>query len=361
MKRSSILENYILTKFALIFISTLFILWGISIFVDFVGFFSRFIEHSFKDVTYYYFLYSPYIISLLIPMSILGASLFAFSDFAKNNEIIAMKSSGMSLLEILYPVIRFTILISIFLFIFSEFIVPKAEYKRVKMWKAKFSRHSKKILTKYDNIWYMGEDNNIYSIYRIFPSNKVMFKVKIFYFNKKDRFRIDSIVTCRKIKYKNNQYIGENIRVITMDSSFSKVFYYRRKKLNIKENFDNFLIEQKPPTTMNFIELSHYIKKMGRLGYNMNGLKADLYFKFAVPFLNIIIIFLSIPIVVIPKRGSNIKNIGIGIIIVFFYYITTKIGLSLAHAEILPPFIGAWLGNIIYSILGFFIFIKSRF
>lgn len=64
-------------------------------------------------------------IPIVVPISILLASIMCFSECKENNEIIAIQCSGISLLRILFSNFFFSILISIILFFFSNYILPK--------------------------------------------------------------------------------------------------------------------------------------------------------------------------------------------------------------------------------------------
>ncbi len=52
----------------------------------------------------------PYVLFFTLPMATLFASLIAFSRLNEDNEILALKSSGISLYQILPPVVTFSII-----------------------------------------------------------------------------------------------------------------------------------------------------------------------------------------------------------------------------------------------------------
>ena len=360
MKRSAKLENYIanmfFTYFAYSYMTTLFI-W---VFIDFVGLLGKFMGHPMLDILTYYAYYIPYITVMTIPTSVMLASLFAFSSLSSSNEVTAMKSAGMATFRIILPIIRLSFLFSILVFLLSEFVQPKTEMKRAQIYKENFNKSSKKIKVKYTDIWYLGLSKSVYNVQRVSVGDSTLNNIVIYDFTELDE--VEKIYTAKKgIQLANKKWEFLDIVEIKLDSNSEKTRTAKKDTISIKENYSDFLVEQKPPQTMSFIELKYYINKMERTGFKMDGLWADFHNKFAFPFITVIIIFLTAPMVLRHQRGGNGKNIGMGLVIIFGYYIFMKLGLALGHSGLLPPVLAAWIGNIFYSGLALFIFRKYRY
>jgi len=73
--------------------------------------------------------YSPKLIPLVLPLSVLFASLMTFGTFAENYEFAAMKSTGISLQRVMISLIFLHILIGIGTYYFSNYIIPYSELK----------------------------------------------------------------------------------------------------------------------------------------------------------------------------------------------------------------------------------------
>ena len=71
----------------------------------------------------------PRIIPLVLPLSVLLASIMTFGSFSANYELAAMKSSGISLQRCFRTLIVFISLLSIVAFMFANNVIPYAEYK----------------------------------------------------------------------------------------------------------------------------------------------------------------------------------------------------------------------------------------
>ena len=79
-------------------------------------------------------------VPMALPLSILLASLMAFGNLGEHFELTAMKSSGVSLLKVMSPLIVFLSFVSVGAFFFQNDVLPKAQ---VKMWSLLFSMRQK--------------------------------------------------------------------------------------------------------------------------------------------------------------------------------------------------------------------------
>jgi lipopolysaccharide export system permease protein len=70
-----------------------------------------------------------YLIPLALPMAILLASIMTFGNLAENYELVAMKSSGLSLTRIMAPLASVVLMISFGAFLFANYSLPVVNLK----------------------------------------------------------------------------------------------------------------------------------------------------------------------------------------------------------------------------------------
>lgn len=75
------------------------------------------------------FYVSASLLPLALPLAMLLSSIMTVGNLAENNELTALKSSGLSLIRILRPLIVVCLFISISTFYFANFVIPVANYK----------------------------------------------------------------------------------------------------------------------------------------------------------------------------------------------------------------------------------------
>ncbi len=68
----------------------------------------------------------PFIVAMTLPMAVLVAVLYAFSHLAADNEITAMRASGISVYQVLLPVLFWGVSMAAFNFIFVDQVLPRS-------------------------------------------------------------------------------------------------------------------------------------------------------------------------------------------------------------------------------------------
>jgi lipopolysaccharide export system permease protein len=68
----------------------------------------------------------PFIVARTLPMAVLLAVLYAFSHLAADNEITAMRASGISVWQFLLPVFAWGVFMSAFNFVFVDQVLPRS-------------------------------------------------------------------------------------------------------------------------------------------------------------------------------------------------------------------------------------------
>jgi lipopolysaccharide export system permease protein len=70
----------------------------------------------------------PHIVALTLPMAVLVAVLYAYSSLAADNEVTALKASGINLLRLLVPVLCAGALLTVFMIWFNDQVLPDTNH-----------------------------------------------------------------------------------------------------------------------------------------------------------------------------------------------------------------------------------------
>ncbi len=126
-----ILDKYILksylTKFLSFFllIMLVFIFQTIWMFIDDLA--GK--EIDFEIIFRFLVFYCPKLIPLVLPLTVLLASIMTFGDLAENYEFAAIKSSGISLFRSMKSLMIFNIFLCIVVYFISNNLIPYSEFK----------------------------------------------------------------------------------------------------------------------------------------------------------------------------------------------------------------------------------------
>lgn len=119
---TSYIGPFVLTFFVSLFVLLMQFLW--KYIDDLVG----------KGLEWYIiaelmFYASASLVSLALPLAVLISSIMTMGNFGEHYELVAMRASGISLRRVLYPLIVFSIAVSLGAFYFSNNILPIANLK----------------------------------------------------------------------------------------------------------------------------------------------------------------------------------------------------------------------------------------
>src|SRR5690606_31402437 len=80
------------------------------------------------------FLYlTPFLFSFIIPIATLAGALLAIGRLSSDNELIAIRSSGINLFRMLLPILIIGFILSLFCVILNNKIIPSAHLKTREM------------------------------------------------------------------------------------------------------------------------------------------------------------------------------------------------------------------------------------
>ena len=126
-----ILDKYLLKTFLITFTTVFVILFFIFILQTVWLFISELAGKDLEILLILKFLLfaMPRIIPMVLPLSVLLASIMTFGNLAENYEFAAMKSSGISLQRSMRSLTVFIVFLSLIAFVFANNVIPFAEYK----------------------------------------------------------------------------------------------------------------------------------------------------------------------------------------------------------------------------------------
>ena len=162
----TIIDRYIsreIVKFFCIILSTVA---AVYLIVEFFSVLDNFMTEDvpLSRMITFFSLKLPFFISQITPICLLLTILVAFGVMNKNNEIIALKSSGVSIYILMRPVYVIGVVFSILLFLLSEVIVPLTIDKANRIWLVEVKKKSL-LASKQKNIWIRGRRSINYISY----------------------------------------------------------------------------------------------------------------------------------------------------------------------------------------------------
>jgi lipopolysaccharide export system permease protein len=294
---------------------------------------------------------TPFVVAQIMPVGLFLAILVVFGLMSKNNEIIALKSSGISVYGLLWPVVSLGLLFTILLFFLSEVIVPFTTSKANEIWLREV-RKELAITTREKNVWIRGNRSIIHIRYYD-ASNKTLNGISL---NRFDRnFNLIRRVDARKGVFRNERWILYHSMVQTFEHRTGRyiVKFHDESPEVLDFTPDDLKRVMRRSEEMSFKELLSYIKKVEAEGYDATRYRVDLHAKIAFPFVCIVLCLVGTGISFRGRINEGLPVvIAYGLGIVFLYWIFHSFCVSLGYGEMLPPVIAVWTANLIAACVG---------
>lgn len=317
-------------------------------------------------VAKYFFAKVPSTILYAFPMATLLATLLAFGRLSSDNEVIALKASGISFPRIAQPALLFALVVSIISILLSDQIVPKTNFIANTTLQAEIRKHGRKNLnnlTLYSNT--SGGLSRSVVVRRFDESTETMFGVNVWDSNEHNDGNKRIVETVRNIiaqeaRWINGTWLFMNGTIVEYEKQSVKYhakFY--TMAVDIKETPAQILRDQRSPEEMDRTSISKKIAALTRISKehdevsgNIVALKLEYHQKISIPFASFIFAFIGIPYGLRPHRASSSVGLGLSMVFIFIYYVLLFVGLTLGEGNRFPPFLATWFPNLVFLLFG---------
>ena len=353
-----ILDRYIIKKFLVTFFFMLGVIMLLAMVFDLSERLGDFIskEAPLKAIIFdYYFSFIIYFGNLFSPLITFVSVIWFTAKMAQNSEIIPMINSGKPFRRILRPyMIGATILMLISL-VMNHFLLPITNN-----WKLQFEED------------YYRNVRSVSNYYAEYPGNKIVYfdsyrsdldKVKGFVVEQRnENNEIQSILKANvAINHEDSfdwelqdyfiRHIGypnDSLVIAEKGATMDTVFPFNVTELAQRESV---------VMTMGFNEIKEFIEMEKRKGSSkIPQYEIELYQRTSFPFASYVLTLIGMAIASRKKRGGIGVNIAAGLGLAFIYIFAMKVTAVAAENVGFPSYLAVWTPNIIFGILGIFIY-----
>ncbi len=356
----SILDRYLIKEILKYFGIVLVAATGIYLIVDFFENVDKFLGAGLTVSRMIQFLQLklPLITAQITPVGILLAVLITFGLMNKNNEIIALKSGGMSIYYFIRPIFAVGLFFTIFLFLLSEVVVPITISKANDIYRVEVKKYTQTRAQK--NIWFKSRRSIAFISY-FNPKNKTISGITLNYFDR--QFKLKRRVDAARGEFQQGQWVFKDImeQILNKKTGSYEIKFHEQKVEKVDFLPEDLQRVAKKSEEMSFKELLYYIRDVEAEGYDATPYWVDLHGKFALPVACLIVCLIGAGITVgkINRRGLSV-DIALGIVVIFLYWISHSFCMSLGYGGMLPPVIAAWMSNFIFGCFAIFYLLNAE-
>jgi len=351
-----ILNKYIIKKFLGTFVFAIALIIGLAVVFDITEKLDDFIEKQapMQAIVFdYYFNFIPFYVNLFMSLFIFIAVIFFTSKMASDSEIIAIISSGVSFNRMMIPYFLSALILGIFSFVLSNFVIPPANRVRL----------------DFENTYIFGTFYNAeHNIHRqIEPGTYIYMESYNTLTDTGYKFSLEKF-NGNKLVYKlmsnfirwdtaSTQWTIHNYTVRELDGVNQTISKGKLKDTTLRMIPDDFKRRDTEKSTMNYFELNDFIADQQMRGEtNVTAYLIEKHQRIAFPFSAFILTLIGVSMSSRKKRGGTGINIGIGLLISFAYILFMQISSQFSIKGNLHPAMSAWIPNIIFAIVGIFLY-----
>jgi len=340
-----------------------------------------------------------WMVALVVPMSVLVATVMAFGRMGASSEITAMKAAGISMYSIVSPMIFLSILLTIFMIWFNNNVLPESNHRARSLNSAILMK--KPMLSLKNREGQFISDSDLPFTFRVDEvDNETEEMIGITMINDKDRDFQTIIIAEKGVfipgsdnltllltngeihqRYINqtNRYIRstfDGFKYVIKDLNFgldTKMESSRndrtmtsemmRERINeLKKKIDSWeqrrqkIIENDSASTNQIKSLEEQIKAWK---HQIAAYLVEIHKKNSIPVAAIIFVLIGASLGMLIRRSG--ASIGIGLSIGFFmlYYMFLIGGESAGDRILIEPWLAMWLPNIFLGAAGIGLFIYA--
>ena len=337
----TILNRYlgrIILQYTLI---TMFVLLALFTFVNFLDQLGDLGKGNYNifSATQYVFLIIPRTIYEIFPMAALLGTIIGLSLLASDSELIVMRASGVSMLQITSAALKMGALFVIAAVIMGEVISPFTE-TQAQRGRAEALQQDIKQQTNF-GLW-MRDTHTYVNVGEVLP-DLTLLRVRVFEFDPNKKLR--SLVAAEDGEFQSDFWVINNVKQTLIDEEgIAETINIPTAKWESRvtpQILSVFLIQ---PDQLSFWQLSRYISHLRENQQKTDPYELAFWNKLMLPLSTAVMVVLAIPFVFTNIRSGNLgRSLFVGIMLGLGFYVANKGFGYIVLANGLSPFVGATL------------------
>lgn len=345
-----ILDKYITKSFILSIFTGLLAFTLLFVIIDLMENLDDFIDNNVDTpiIFEYYLVFIPEILKLMTPVAVLFGGLFTAGKMSSNNELTAIKSSGISIYRFMLPFILVCIIVGGMIFYFGGFVVPQANVRKTRIEAEYLKKNESSAIS---NLFFQDPPNKIINMFYYNPEKLEAYKTGIQTYDSTNSIKMIERIDAEKLLFnpKKGSWTAFNGTVRKFNNLGETFYSFSEMEIKgLKFTPDDLQVKQQRLEILSIVQLKKLINDTKAAGYDSQRVEIEYYSRFSFPFTAIIIIIFGLPISTVKRRTGIALQFGINILVTFIYLSLMQIVTALGKNGSLDPLLTAWLVNLIF-------------
>jgi LPS export ABC transporter permease LptG/LPS export ABC transporter permease LptF len=315
-------------------------------------------------VARYLIFLTPQLVYLTTPVSVLVAVLVTFGVLSKNNEVTAFKACGVSLYRLAIPVLVASAVLSVVLFAFDHYFLPRANLIQDAL-RNQIKGRPVQTYLRPDRKWIFGQGNRIFYYKYLEQAEGVMVGPQVYELDPAT-FQLTRHISAERARWEPGLQTWVFQNGWARDIRHGKELKFQPFQgqtatfPELQEPPGYFMKEAYQDKQMNFIQLSQYIEELRQSGFDTVRLQVQFHKKFAVPLFALIMAMISVPFAFLVGTRGAMAAVGVSFGIAIAYFAVSQLFEQIGNVNQLPAALAAWSPAAVFSLAGIYLLARMR-
>ena len=306
----------------------------------------------------------PFLLIFVIPLSVMITVLLTFLRLSNENEILALKTGGISIYALLAPVFAFCFIGFVLTLVMSVYGQPRGRFALRELTRQIVS--SNITIGLKERVFNDSFGNFVIYVNKIDPKSRMLFDV--FIEDNRQPDRVNTVVAPRGEIFDEPEHAISHLRLFNgsihqtdlKDKTANSIQFERYDiSLPLNRSPSQKYSRPKRPKEMNTGYLNRFVKSSNAEDDRYFRARLELHRRFAIPFGCFALGLLAVPLGVQSKSAKRSFGLFLGLVFYLFYYLLMSIGKIYGETGVYPPAIGMWLPNFVMGGLGLYFLIRT--
>jgi lipopolysaccharide export system permease protein len=359
-----ILDWYILKKFFVTFIFTILALTVIAVVIDTSEKADDFVKSglsTYQIIMQYYIGFVPFIISMIFPLMVFIAVIYFTSKMAARTEIVPILANGIRFNRFLRPYMAGSIILALLLWYCNMFVFPRGNTIRSDFQLNYIDKNSSYYSSLGpNNTYYLKADSNTYVAIRYYDTTTKVSNGffldrirgnKVYYNLRSDYIKWDTATKTWRVENAVERRVDSLHETVTRVPAMNLKLNITPKDLRRDEYLKDKLTSP---------ELRDFIRKEEQRGTEgLNTYKVEYYRRMATPVSVILLTLLGAVVASRKTRGGSGLHLAFGIVAAGVFVIMDRFSIVFATKANLYPLLAAWIPNLIFGTVTWWVYTKA--
>jgi lipopolysaccharide export system permease protein len=283
----------------------------------------------------------------VVPVAVLIGSLYTLAQFARNSELVVLRTSGLSLMELGRPLFGAGLVFALITFIGGELVAPMSEKSAQSM---RIKATDSVVAQDFRSGMWVKDGNSFVNIEDVFPDAGLL-NVHIYEFD--PDFRLRMISNAKTANYKDGRWelVDVNQTSFGAEKIRSQNFPQANWQSVIKPELLNVLLVV--PEKMSAWNLYFYIKHLGDNHQKTTRHEIALWSKMVYPVACLVMVVLALPFGFLQQRSGGVSaKIFAGIMLGIGYQVLNRVFVHVGLLNDWAPPISATVPTLLFLATG---------